>query len=107
MISLDPAQPQAAVGCRRQTRALLQSAVRRTEALPTHRHIHCARPLLPPPTAMVRCSPPSAFDIASRNAPATSRLRPFDCRTPRDSARSLRTQPPDDLLRLGFDDPGP
>src|SRR5450759_875605 len=103
MIRLAAALPRTAGGCWRQTRALLRSGARLTEAPPVHRHIRCARPLLPLPTVAVRCSPPFAFDTVSPSVPATSRLRPFDCRTPHGLTRSLRIPLPDDPLRLGSD----
>src|SRR5450759_4809110 len=103
MLRPAPAQPQVGEVCRRQTHASLQSGVRLREALITHRHIRCARLLLPRPTAGVRCPPLSAFDIALHSEPASSWALLSESRTPHGSARSLRTLQPDDLLPSGFD----
>src|ERR1019366_1246362 len=98
-----PAQLPVAEACPNRIRASLRPGGRLTKARPTHCHLRCARLLLPRPSAVVLCHPPSASDSAPHSEPASSVACPAVCRTPRGSARSLRIQTPADLLRRGFD----
>jgi hypothetical protein len=102
MIRLAPAPPPVAAGCRRRTRASLQSVVRWTEALPTHSRIPCVPPLPPRQTAAVG-RPRSAFDNARHTGTGSSAARPFADRTPHELIRCLHTQPPSDRLPTGYD----
>src|SRR4029077_15941233 len=103
MIRPVPAQLPVAEVCRRQTRASLQSGVRRREALITRRHLPVVRPLPPRSIAAVLRHPLLVCGSASHSEPASSPACPSADRMPRGLNRLLRTRPPTDSLRLDFD----